>query len=58
MMLGGWTWTPNNSWEWRKKTETERQENKIDLEEEQMSGVESKTLQYHSTNTSSNGSKG
>ena len=58
MMLGGWTWTPNNSWEWRKKTETERQENKIDLEEEQVSEVESKTLQYYSTHASSNGSKG
>ena len=56
MMLGGWTWTPNNSWEWRKKTETETQENKIDLEE--VSEVESKALQYHSTNASSNGSKG
>ena len=59
MMLGGWTWTPNNSWEWGKKIQSKTQKNKVDLKEEQVE--ESKTLRYPaapSTNASSSESKG
>ena len=54
MMLGGWTWTPQNSWERRKKTENEAPVKEIDLE-----GVskESKTLKQYSSKADSNESK-
>ena len=59
MMLGGCTWTPNNSWELGKKTESETQTNKVDLKEEKVE--ESNTHRYPvapSTNANSNESKG
>ena len=49
MMLDAWTWTPENSWERRTKTETETQKRKTDLEEVAES-EESKALGYHSSN--------
>ena len=52
MMLGGWTWTQENSWERRKKTETETQERKTVLEEVTKS-EESISLGYHSANAGS-----
>ena len=55
-MLGGWTWTPDNSWGRRKKTETETQKRKTDLEEVTKS-EESKALGYHISNAGSKESK-
>ena len=54
MMLGGWTWTPQNSWERRKKTENETPVKKIDLEDV---AKESKTFKQYSSKADSNESK-
>ena len=56
MMLGGWTWTPANSWERRKKTKTETKKSNTDLKEVTES-EESKSLGYHSSNAGSEESK-
>ena len=50
MMLGGWTWTPANRWERRKKAETETQEEVTESEE-------SNSLGYHSSKAGSKESK-
>ena len=55
-MLGGWTWTPANSWERRKKTKTETKKSNTDLKEVTES-EESKSLGYHSSNAGSEESK-
>ena len=54
MMLGGWTWTPHNSWERRKKTENETLIQENDLEE---ATKESKTFEQFSSKADSNESK-
>ena len=54
MMLGGWTWTPQNSWERRKKTENENPVKEIDLEDVTK---ESKTFKQYSSKADSNESK-
>merc|ERR1711915_1112512 len=51
MMLGGWTWTPQNSWERRKKTENENPVKEIDLEDVTK---ESKTFKHYSSKADSN----
>ena len=56
MMLGGWTWTPANSWERRKKTETETRKKKTDVEEVS-EAEETKSLGNHSSNAGSKESK-
>ena len=55
-MLGGWTWTPANRWERRKKAETETQKSNTDLKEVTES-EESKSLGYHSSKAGSKESK-
>ena len=54
MMLGGWTWTPHNSWERRKKTENETLIQENDLEEATKG---SKTFEQFSSKADSNESK-
>ena len=54
MMLGGWTWTPQNSWERRKKTENETPVKENDLEDVTK---ESKTSKQYSSKTDSIESK-